>query len=107
MIELKVGQFVVIYETVTSGTFMGRDDGYPVQRTAIYDSLEDIARDFLKHENFRIFELGKEVDLSRFEAAVGRNKFKEEQKRRDLIKEQIKELQAQLEGTEEKLNNFF
>lgn len=53
----KQPKFLKLYEGVTSGTFMGREDGYPETKYVVYSDIRLLARDFGKQKDERYFVL--------------------------------------------------
>ena len=41
-----MGKVLKVWQGVTSGSYAGRDDGYPETKYQVYDSMRDLARDY-------------------------------------------------------------
>ena len=91
---------LVIYQGYTSGTFMGRDDGYPEVRYALYDNLPSaVARDYKPSDKARYFWFPEdEVDPSEVEQVkTALAHFHKDETRERKLRE-IERLKKEVEG---------
>lgn len=84
-------KYLKVWEGVTSGSFAGRNDGYPETKYTVYNSLEDLSRHFGKCKNERYYKLER-VGNSELEKVV-----KEVQEEMAIKKEEQKKLQIEKE----------
>ena len=96
---MKQPRYLKQYEGVTSGSFAGRDDGYPETKFMTFSDVVSLSKDYGKRKDEQYFklvpiakeELEKEVAQS-LEAQHKQAKIAEKTK----IENQIKELQNKL-----------
>lgn len=87
------------YEGVTSGTFMGRDDGYPVTRMVVYADFADAAPGYGTCKDEKYFWMDV-IDPTYMERCISNIKklHEEEQRRKEREKDE-----AELNRLKEKL----
>lgn len=92
-----------VYTGITSGTLGGRDDGHPVTKYKLYNSVDDLVNVYNIHHNEQYFEL-KEIPMDKMVSLVRSSlQIKERNERkskRQEIENQIAELQGELEELE-------
>lgn len=92
-------KFLKIYTGIISGSFAGRDDGYPETRYATYNSVDDLARDFGKEANERIYALTP-VDMHHLQheikQSLEKQAVKAKENKKASIEKQIARLQNEL-----------
>jgi hypothetical protein len=94
---------------VTSGTYMGRDDGYPEKKYRHYDSIEELAKDFGEHSDEEYFEL-TEVHPADMRVLVKETLEKQNEKRKEdkkaKIEKQIEEMNKQFKDLKKQLKDL-
>lgn len=95
--------FLKQYEGVTSGSFMGRDDGYSETKYVTYASIDALSKDFGKRKEeyyFKLVPISKE-ELEK-EVATSLETQRDEAKNKQKVKleQQIQQLQNELKKLE-------
>lgn len=92
-------KYLKTWEGKTSGSFLGRDDGYPETKMVIYSSLKDISRDFGTRScevHYKLEEMDHE-DLEESVEVYLMNQHEIERKAKKVeVEIEIKRLQREL-----------
>jgi hypothetical protein len=92
-------KYLKTYEGVTSGTHMGRDDGYPETKVVTYTNIEDLEKGYAKQKKEQYYILVP-MDDAKLAEELKDARLKKEQhakiKRREDILEEIERLEHEL-----------
>lgn len=94
-------KYLKTYMGVTSGSYAGRDDGYPEMKYVLYNSIDELARDFGKQRDekyYSVSELDKNVFHDNVKKTLEKQKGKAKEQKKTDIESQIKSLQKELEN---------
>ena len=93
-------KYVVTYMGVVTGSFAGRDDGYPQQKTALLEKDSDLIR-FENRPQLQVYTLTP-VSSASVGSLILKEKTKLQEKKKQLEKEKQTAL-SKLNSTEKKL----
>jgi len=92
-------KYLYIFDTFTSGTYMGRDDGYPCKGYRVYNSIEELAEDYGPDYSGEYYEL-KLVDphvlYQEVQAILVTKEKVEKEKERKRKEEEFERLRIEL-----------
>lgn len=93
-------KYLKTWTGVTTGSFAGRDDGFPETKYRVYNSLESLARGFRSFKDERHYKLERMND-NELEEIVKEireeNKKRKEKERKVKLRSEIQDLQKELE----------
>lgn len=94
-------KYLKTYKGLTTGSYMGRDDGYPTTYHQTFDSIEKLAKSYGKEKGEKYYELNellpKEIECKVVEALQEEREKAVIQKKENL-QNQIESLQKQLDS---------
>lgn len=91
-------KYLKTWTGVVTGSMAGRDDGYPITKQAMYDSIEDLTRNYKKDKDEKYYKL---VDMEEEIEELAKTALKEEAemerlKNKRKLEIEIKKMQDEL-----------
>lgn len=93
-------RYLKTYTSYTSGSYAGRDDGYPTTSYQTFGSFDELAKSYGKKPNEKYFQLTPIPQDASFNnsivASLEKETIKAKDGKKDIIENQIKKLQDEL-----------
>lgn len=94
-------KYLKTWTTLTTGSYAGRDDGYPIEKSQVFNTLPELARSYGTQKNesyYALQELNHKDLMKAVESSLTEQQERAKEKKKKEIEDKIKKMQNELKA---------